>query len=133
VRHRVKVAPRGVYLGKAFWLGIIGAIFGILGALFAVLIQLLNESLANPVSSSSLYLNAAGAIIFSVVGIAGGVLEKRKIIGAALMIIGALGVVISLSIFGVLTFILFLVGGILILAQKKEQAVMPPTRGQSAG
>jgi uncharacterized BrkB/YihY/UPF0761 family membrane protein len=49
------------------------------------------------------------------------------------MIIGALGVVISLSIFGVLTFILFLVGGILILAQKKEQAVMPPTRGQNAG
>jgi|GEM_PF-2503803 len=39
------------------------------------------------------YTNAAGAaLIFSLVGIVGGVLENRKIFGAALMIIGALGV-----------------------------------------
>ncbi len=120
-------------MGKAFWLGIIGAIFGILGALVAVLIQIINESLANPASGSSLYVNAAGAIVFSIVGIAGGVLEKRKILGAVLMIIGALGVVISLSILGVLTFILFLVGGIIILAQKKEQATVPPITGQDVG
>jgi uncharacterized BrkB/YihY/UPF0761 family membrane protein len=49
------------------------------------------------------------------------------------MIIGAFGVVISISIFGVLTFILFLVGGIIILMQKKEQAVVPPVAGQNAG
>ena len=120
-------------MGKAFWLGIIGAIFGVLGALAAVMIQIINESLANPVSGSSLYVNAAGAIIFSIVGIAGGVLEKRKIIGAALMIIGAFGVVISLSIFGALTFILFLVGGIIILTQKKEQAAGQATTGQNTG
>jgi hypothetical protein len=120
-------------MGKAFWLGIIGAIFGVLGAVFAVMIQILNEALANPASGSSLYINAAGAIIFSIVGVAGGVLEKRKILGAALMIIGALGVVISISLFGVLTFILFLVGGILILAQKKETAAAPPVAGQNTG
>jgi hypothetical protein len=87
----------------------------------------------NATGASSLYTNAAGAFIFSIVGIAGGVLEKRKILGAALMIIGALGVVISISLFGVLTFILFLVGGIIILMQKKEQAVAPPVAGQNAG
>jgi hypothetical protein len=80
-----------------------------------------------------LFTNAAGALIFSVVGIVGGVLETRKILGAALMIIGAVGVVISISIFGVLTFILFLVGGIVILMQKKEQAEAPPVAGQNAG
>jgi hypothetical protein len=99
-------------MGKAFWLGIIGGIFGILGAILAYLIAFFG--------TSSLFTNAAGALIFSVVGIAGGVLETRKILGAALMIIGAFGVVISISIFGVLTFILFLVGGIIILMQKKE-------------
>ena len=34
---------------------------------------------------------------------------------------------------GVLTFILFLVGGIVILMQKKEQPVAPPVAGQNAG
>ena len=87
----------------------------------------------NASGASSLYTNAAGAFIFSIVGIAGGVLETRKILGAALMIIGAFGVVISISLFGVLTFILFLVGGILILTQKKEQAVVPPVAGQNVG
>jgi hypothetical protein len=38
------------------------------------------------------YTNAGAALIFSLVGIVGGVLENRKIFGAALMIIGALGV-----------------------------------------
>jgi hypothetical protein len=61
---------------------------------------------------------------------AGGVLEKRKIIAAALMIIGAFGVLISISLFGVLTFILFLIGGIIILMQKKE--VVAPIAGQNA-
>jgi hypothetical protein len=112
-------------MGKAFWIGIIGGIFGILGAILAYLIA--------SFGTSSLFTNAAGALIFSVVGIIGGVLETRKMLGAALMIIGAFGVVISISIFGVLTFILFLVGGIVILMQKKEQPVAPPVAGQNAG
>lgn len=119
-------------MGKAFWIGIIGGIFGILAAVLVVLIGGIGQAF-NATGASSLYTNAAGAFIFSLVGIAGGVLEKRKILGAALMIIGALGVVISISIFGVLTFVLFLVGGILILAQKKEQVVAPPVAGQNAG
>jgi hypothetical protein len=90
------------------------------------MIESLSEAF-NATSATSLYYNAAGAIIFSIIGIAGGVLETRKILGAALMIIGALGVVISISAFGILTFILFLVGGVLILMQKKEQTI--PSRG----
>jgi hypothetical protein len=119
-------------MGKAFWIGIIGGIFGILGAILAIMIQSISDTF-NATSGTSLYYNAAAAIIFSIVGIAGGVLEARKILGAALMIIGAFGVLISISLFGVLTFILFLVGGIVILMQKKEQAVAPPVAGQNAG
>jgi hypothetical protein len=78
--------PRGVCVAKAFWLGIIGGIFGILGAVLAILIQSISNAFS-ATSGSSLYYNAAGAIIFSIVGIAGGVLETRKILGAALMII----------------------------------------------
>jgi hypothetical protein len=115
-------------MGKAFWLGIIGGIFGILGGILAYLIASFGASFG----TSSLFTNAAGALIFSVVGIVGGMLETRKMLGAALMIIGAFGVVISISIFGVLTFILFLVGGIVILMQKKEQAEAPPVTGQNA-
>jgi hypothetical protein len=113
-------------MGKAFWLGIIGGIFGILAAMVVYLIAFNG--------SSSLYTNAAVAFVFSIVGIAGGVLEKRKILGAALMFIGAVGVISSIGFYGVLIFVLFLVGGIVILMQKKEQATVPQTTaGQNAG
>ncbi len=107
-------------MGRAFWLGLIGLIFGILGGVFAGLIGNLDAAF-NETGSSSLYANAAGALIFSIVGMTGAVLEKRKLLGGGLMIIGALGVLISISWFGILTFILFLIGGVLILAQKKKQ------------
>jgi len=119
-------------MAKAFWLGIIGGIFGILAAILVVLIGGIGQAF-NATGASSLYTNAAGAFIFSIVGMAGGVLETRKILGTALMVIGAFGVVISIGLFGVLSFILFLVGGILILAQKKEQVVAPPVTGQNVG
>ena len=128
-------------MGNAFWLGIFGAIFGILAVVLVVLLGGMGEAF-DAIGGSQPYTNAAGAaLIFSLVGIAGGVLENRKILGAALMIIGALGalisigllsalsfgqflagaiviplgVLISISLFGVLTFVLFLLGGILIL------------------
>ena len=120
-------------MAKAFWLGIIGGIFGILAAVLVVMIGGIGKAF-NATGASSLYTNAAGALIFSIVGIAGGVLEKRKIIGAALMFIGAVGVLLSISLFGVLSLILFAVGGILILMQKKEQpAAALRTAGQNAG
>ena len=106
-------------MAKAFWLGIIGGIFGILAAVLVVMIGGIGEAF-NATRASSLYTNAAGAFIFSIVGIAGGVLEKRKILGAVLMFIGVVGVLISISLFGVLTFVLFLLGGIIILTHAPD-------------
>lgn len=130
-------------MGNAFWLGIVGGISGILAVILVVLLGGMGEAF-NAIEGLQPYTNAAGAaLIFSLLGIAGGVLENQKILGAALMIIGALGalisisllsalsfaqflagviliplgVLISISLFGVLTFVLFLLGGILILTQ----------------
>ena len=111
-------------MGKAFWLGIIG---GILGILIAMVVYVIAFNF-----DTSLYTNVAGAFIFSIVGMAGGILEKRKMLGAALMFIGGVGVLISISFYGILTLVLFVVGGIIILMQKKEQpAVAPPMTGQN--
>ena len=131
-------------MGNAFWLGILGAIFGILAVVLAVQLGGMSDAF-NAIGGLQPYVNAAGtALIFSLVGIAGGVLENSKILGAALMIIAALGalltisllsalsfaqylgglmplaVLISISLFAVLTFVLFLLGGILILTQAPD-------------
>jgi hypothetical protein len=131
-------------MGNAFWLGIVGGVFGILAVVLVVLLGGMGEAF-DAILGSQPYTNAAGAaLIFSLVGIAGGVLENRKILGAALMIIGALGalisigllsalsfgqflaaliplgVLISISLFGVLTFVLFLLGGIIILTHAPD-------------
>jgi len=128
-------------MGNAFWLGISGAIFSILAVVLVVQLGGMGEAI-NAIGGLQPYTNAAGAaLIFSFVGISGGVLEDSKILGAALMIIGALGTLISInilsafsfvdlvvgailiplgvliSLFGVLAFVLFLLGGILILIQ----------------
>jgi hypothetical protein len=108
-------------MGKAFWLGIIGGILGILTAMVVYLIAF------NYVSSY--YANAAAAFIFSIVGIVGGVFEERKILGAALMFIGAIGIIFSIGFYGILSFILFLVGAVVILMQKKP--VVAPIAGQN--
>ncbi len=116
-------------MSKAFWLGLIGLIFGILGGVFAGLMGSLDAAFSGT-GSSDLFVNASGAIIFSIIGMAGAILERRKWLGGGLMIIGAFGVLISISWFGILTFILFLIGGLLILTQKKEQAPTPPASAQ---
>ncbi len=115
-------------MAKVFWLGVIGLIFGTLGAVFAILVQGIGEAFG-ATGGTNLYYNAAEAIVFSIVGMAGAALEQRRILGGLLMIIGCIGVLISISAFGILTAILFVLGGIIILARrkKKEPFIAPPT------
>jgi len=105
-------------LGASFWLGFVGGIFGILGGVLAFLAGSLYSSYYT--SDSGLYWLGAGAIIFSILGIVGGAFERRKKVGGTLMIISAIGILISISLFGVLSCILFLVGGILIFARNRR-------------
>ena len=71
-------------------------------------------------SSGDLYGLGFGAILFSILGIVGGVFEKKPKIGGTLMIIASIGIVISISMLGVLSCILFLIGGILIFARSRR-------------
>jgi hypothetical protein len=120
-------------MSRVFWLGVIGLFFGIIGAVVAIAVQSISEAL-NATSGTNLYVNAAGAFIFAIVGMAGAVLENRRILGGLLMIIGSLGVLISISLFGVISFFFFIIGGVLILLQKREAPVVtPPTMGQNMG
>ena len=65
-------------MGNAFWLGIIGGIFGILAVVLVVQLGGMGEAF-NAVGGLQPYTNAAGAaLIFSLVGIAGGVPRKPE-------------------------------------------------------
>jgi hypothetical protein len=67
---------------------------------------------------------AAIAIFFSILGIIGGHIQHEKRIGGILMIISGFGVLISISLLGVLTFILFLIGGLLMLSEARKERRM---------
>ena len=71
-------------------------------------------------SSGDLYALGFGAIIFAILGIVGGVFEKKPKIGGSLMIVAAIGILISISLLGVLSCILFFVGGILVFARSRR-------------
>jgi len=104
-------------LGASFWLGLIGGVFGILGGVFALMMGSVSEAFSG--SSGDLYALGFGAIIFSILGIVGGIFEKKPKVGGTLMIVSAIGIVISISLFGVLSCILFFVGGVLIFARNR--------------
>jgi hypothetical protein len=143
-------------MSRVFWLGVTGLFLGIFGAVLVVLLQ--SIGVVGATDDISLTCNAAVAVVFSIVGMTGAILEQRRIpsflatiavsphynaagpivfslIGVAeamlehrrilglFMIIGAVGVLTSISVFGIPTFFLFLVGGILILAHKREGPV----------
>jgi hypothetical protein len=144
-------------MSRVFWLGITGLIFGILGAVLVVLLA--SIGIVGATGDTSLSFNAAVAIVFSIVGTIGAILEQRRIssfratisvspycnavgpiafyvlgivdailehkqILGLVMIIGAVGVLTSISVFGIPSFLLFLIGGILILAQEREKPVI---------
>jgi len=111
-----QASPGG--LGPSFWLGFVGGIFGILGGVVALFVGSFNEAFSG--YSGDYYWLGLGAIVFSVMGIVGGVFDKKPKVGGTLMIVSAIGILISISLFGVLSCILFLVGGILIFARSRR-------------
>jgi hypothetical protein len=112
---------------KSYWLGLIGGFVGIFFGAIVAIAGYYVSSIDSDVSSGDLYILAAIAILFSVLGIVGGHVQHEKRIGGILMIISGLGVLISISLLGVFTFILFLIGGLLMLSDaKKERGTARP-------
>lgn len=112
-------------MAKELWLGVIGGIFGILGGIVALVVGGLGEALG--MGDAGLYVLGTFAILFSGVGMLTPVLIDNKEWVAVLMIVSGVIVLIMISAFGVLTFALFLIGG--IIAYRKKTS--PKGRGSS--
>jgi hypothetical protein len=101
-------------LGAAFWLGLIGAVFGLLiGAIMMAMASYQSDPLVA-------YSRSIGLIVFSVLGIVGAlrIIEGRDTINAGLMILAGVGVLVCLYQIGILSALLFFIGAVLILLKK---------------
>lgn len=98
-------------IDKESWLGLIGGIFGILASLVAIILgaDFFFEEVVG------LYGQHTIAVIFSVVGIASPVVISSTKWSGVWMIISGLIVLITINLFGILTTILFIIGGLLRL------------------
>ncbi|EOD00200.1 hypothetical protein [Caldisalinibacter kiritimatiensis] len=103
-------------------LGIIGGIFGMFGGFFASFMGAMGEAFSG--DSGGLGGLGASAFVFSILGIVSACLvySKTKFAGWGL-IISAVGIIISISLFGVIPGILFLISGIMTLAKKEKTIV----------
>ncbi|MCT4583988.1 MAG: hypothetical protein N4A54_03600 [Peptostreptococcaceae bacterium] len=108
-------------------LGILGGVFGMLGGLFAIFVGSFGEAFNG--DSGGLGSLGISAFIFSTLGIIAACLvsSKTKFAGWAL-VISAIGIVISISMFGVIPGILFLIAGILTLTKKDKKINQEETK-----
>lgn len=104
-----------------FVLGLIGGIFGILGALFVLGLGGLVAAFGAE-RGSTVFLMFFFASIFSVLGIVGAALVKTKTkLGGWLMIISAIGGLISISFAYTLSFVLLIIAGLMALIKKEKE------------
>jgi MFS family permease len=111
-------------MGKAFWIGLIGGFLGFLGGIVAILVGGISASYEVSSQAGTLYGLGFAAFVFSIIGVIGGIFERKRLLGGVLMLVAAVGVLISISLFGVLPFLFFLVGAILIFARKSEHEIV---------
>lgn len=91
-------------------LGILGGIFGLLGGIIAVMFGIFASEITGL---------GISAILASIVGLAGAVyVLKNPKWGGIILIISAVWLLISISLFGVLGAVLLGIGGILALLRK---------------
>lgn len=103
-------------MDKDFWLGLTGGIFGILGGIAAFVMGAAGEALSG--SAGGLYGQGFVAIIFSMAGIiAPALMDEKRWIGV-IMILSGIIVFIAIGLFGVISLILFIVGGIIALKNR---------------
>jgi hypothetical protein len=102
-------------------IGVIGGIAGFGGAIFALFVGGLDATFSASGTSSIVGLGVA-AIFFSLLGLVGGTLALNKPrIAGVMMLVAAIGGVISVSWGYVVAFPTLLVGGILALISQKKR------------
>ncbi|MBD1379149.1 DUF4064 domain-containing protein [Metabacillus arenae] len=101
-----------------FVLGLIGGIFGLIGAVMAILIGAVDEAFTGSMEISGL---GWSAVLFSIVGIIGSIVVKRKPkLGGTFMTVAGLGGTISIFIFYILPGVLLIIGGLMGLIKKEK-------------
>ena len=111
--NREKIESGGKPLTVEFILGLIGGLIGFFAGIAALVIGGLASAFSVDGGSNIIGLGF-GAIIFSIVGIVGAAIVKSKTkIAGYLMIISAIGGLICISAFYILSFILLIIGGIM--------------------
>jgi hypothetical protein len=109
----------GKPLTVEFILGLIGGIIGFLAGAFAIMFGGLASAFAVKGASDIVGLGM-GAILFSIIGIIGAAIVKsRTKIAGYLMIISAIGGLICISAFYILSFILLIIAGIMAVRHEK--------------
>jgi len=105
-----------------FVLGLIGGIFGIFGAFFALFFGTIDKAVSGSGTISSL---GASAFIFAALGIVGSIVVKFKPrFGGLLLLVGGIGILISISLFGVLPALLIIPAGLMGLLRKNKKEVI---------
>lgn len=92
-------------------LGILGGVFGLLGALFAIFFSAWG--------GTSIFMLGVSAFLASIVGIGGAIYVKSHAQnGGIILIVAAIWLLISISLFGSIGFIFFLIAGICAIFRK---------------
>ncbi|EIJ79177.1 hypothetical protein PB1_16509 [Bacillus methanolicus PB1] len=103
-----------------FVLGLLGGIFGFIGAFMALFIGGVDAAFSSSGTSEVIGLGWA-AVILSILGIIGSVVVKSKAkFGGILMLISAIGGVISISMFYILPGVLLLIAGLMGIFRKDK-------------
>ncbi|AWB46845.1 hypothetical protein DCC85_06670 [Paenibacillus sp. CAA11] len=104
-------------------MGLVAGIFGIISSIIALMIGGVDAAFSSSGTSSVTGLGYA-ALLFSILGIVGAAMTKSKPkLAGWLMLVSGVGGFISVSMFYIISAVLFVVGGFMgILAKKKDQA-----------
>jgi len=103
-----------------FVLGLIGGIFGFFGSFIALAVGGIGGAFG---ASGASTISSLGwfALLFSILGIIGSVVVKHKAkLGGIFMIISAIGGLICISFFYILSFVLLLIAGLMGVIKKDK-------------
>lgn len=108
-----------------FILGLLGGIFGFGAALFAIFFGAVDEALSG--TSSEVTVLGWSALLFSALAIVGSVVVRFKAkMGGILMLVSAIGGVISVSLFYGLPGLLLLIAGLMGVFRKGKSEIEAP-------
>jgi uncharacterized membrane protein YbhN (UPF0104 family) len=107
--------------GGEITLAIIGGVFGLGGAVFAMMVGAVDESVNAEVTTSSASIAGWAALGFSALALISTFFVKSKTkLAGWLLLIAAVGGLISISLFYVLPFILLLIAGLMCLLRGRK-------------